>query len=87
MMRIKYTGQFTVANGHTYRLAEMFFDEVDEPIALRVINLLRIKGWDIDSSIAGWASCEVANRDEYKEFVQDWKESKHCIIQCMKYGF
>lgn len=87
MLRINYIGKFTAANGNSYRLAEICFDEVDERKAFRIIDLMRIKGWDIEHSIYGWAVCEVFDRDEYKDFAHDWREAKHCITQCMKYGF
>ena len=70
-----------------YRLAEVMFNEDEMPKVERVIFLMRIKGWEIDLVTDGYAQCVVEDRDEFKAFMADWKESKRCISNCMKFGF
>lgn len=73
-----------------YHMAEMFYkedDSRDTTLALRVFNLLRIKGWDVKSGVSGWGGVIVADKEEYKVFLQDYKESKKCIQNCIKFGF
>ena len=40
---------------------------------------MRIKGWDLNLVTDGYASCEVENMTEYKEFVADYKSVKKSI--------
>lgn len=71
-----------------YRLAEIEFEEKEESKVERIVNLMYIKGWkDINIVTEGYAQCPVEDRDEFKYFMQDWKESKKCITACIKYGF
>lgn len=84
MLAVRYEGSRSNKGG--YRLAVVSFDEANEEKYQRISFLMHIKGWELEQ-IDFCGQCEVFDRDEYNEFVKDWKEAKNCIINCMKYGF
>ena len=70
-----------------YRLAEINFDEEKEQkLYNRLEQVMRIKGWDLNLVTDGYASCEVKNISEYKQFVSDYKEVKKSIRLWNKFG-
>ena len=70
-----------------YRLAEIIFDEEKEQkFYNRLEQVMRIKGWDLNLVTDGYASCEVENISEYKQFVSDYKEVKKSIRLWNKFG-
>ena len=83
-MKVNYKGMDSEYN---YRTAEITYDEKEFTFFERTSFLMRIKGWAIDSVCDGYALCEVDDREQYKAFMEDWKESKKCIKDCMKFGF
>ena len=83
-MRVNYKG---IDPHFNYRLAEICFDESKLDVMNRIAFLMRIKGWNIDIVTECYAQCEVDDYDDYKSFMEDWKESKKCILQCIKFGF
>lgn len=84
-MTVTYKG---MDQGMDYRLAEIQFEDAEEPKVERIVNLMVIKGWErLNIVTNGYAQCEVEDRDEFRYFMKDWKESKRCIAQCMKFGF
>lgn len=90
-MIINYTGSRQTKDLHNQlsgiRLAEISYNENEFVLMNRMAQLLEVKGWEIDSSVEGWAAVEVADRDEYNKFMADYKEAKRCIKNCMKFGF
>lgn len=76
---------------NTYRKSfphvEVVYSDAEEKAIDRIALLMRIKGWNMDMSIGGVATCEVEDRAEAKDFMEDWKESKKCIMDCIKFGF
>ena len=79
-MRIEYSGNRSKWWKKGTRHAEIFYEEHEEEKADRVIEKLRGMGWQIDNSVAGWAGCEVIDKDEFEEFKEDWKEAKSLVI-------
>ena len=83
-MTVNYKGMDA---GFEYRLAEINFDEEKEQkIYNRLEQVMRIKGWDLNLVTDGYASCEVENISEYKQFVSDYKEVKRSIRLWNKFG-
>jgi hypothetical protein len=86
-MKAYYMGK---TDDHKFRTVELEYDEyndTEEVLFNKVVKLMNIKGWDISTGVPGWGCCEVEDRDEFNEFMKDWKDSKHCIKNCAKYGF
>ena len=83
-MTVNYKGMDA---GFEYRLAEINFDEEKEQkIYNRLEQVMRIKGWNLNLVTEGYASCEVENISEYKQFVSDYKEVKKSIRLWNKFG-
>ena len=83
-MTVNYKGMDA---GFEYRLAEINFDEEQEQkFYNRLEQVMRIKGWDLNLVTDGYASCEVENISEYKQFVSDYKEVKKSIRLWNKFG-
>lgn len=83
-MTVNYKGMDT---GFKYRLAEINFDEEKEQkFYNRLEQVMRIKGWNLNLVTEGYASCEVENISEYKQFVSDYKEVKKSIRLWNKFG-
>ena len=83
-MTVNYKGMDA---GFEYRLAEINFDEEKEQkFYNRLEQVMRIKGWDLNLVTDGYASCEVKNISEYKQFVSDYKEVKKSIRLWNKFG-
>lgn len=84
-MRVRYKG---MDQDYSYRTAEITYDEDTEQETVdRIVKLMEIKGWKIDTVVAGFYICEVDDRDEFTGFMEDWKECKKCILNCIKFGF
>jgi hypothetical protein len=64
------------------RIAEIEIPPQEEGLFLKVMDLMLERGWDMRGSICGgggdWltAACPVTDRDEFREFMEDWKECK-----------
>lgn len=86
-MTVSYKGLIKAAKNLEYRLAEIEFDQKEFRKVERIANLMRIKGWEIQLVTEDYAQCEVEDRNEYRDFMRDWKESKKCITECIKFGF
>lgn len=82
-MTVNYKG---VDSEFNYRIAEINFSEKEERKMERIASLMYIKGWWIDIVTDGYALCELDNYSQYKDFMRDWKVSKKCIADCIKYG-
>ncbi len=90
-MTIKYVGLRATANfKYPVRLAEISYNDEsikDSKIAERVIKVLRIRGYEIDDGIAGWAAIRVNDKEDFTELMEHYKEIKqHAQLQ-VKYGF
>lgn len=73
--------------GFDYRLAEINFDEEKEMKDYeRLEKVMIIKGWGLNLVTDGYASCEIENMSEYKQFVSDYKEVKKSIRLWKKFG-
>lgn len=84
-MTINYKGMDKDFN---YRLAEISFDEdTEQNLMDRIEQIMGIKGWEINQISDGYASCEVENMDEYKQFVRDYKKVKKSVKMWEKFGF
>lgn len=83
-MTVNYKG---MDKGFDYRLAEINFDEEKEMKDYeRLEKVMRIKGWDLNLVTDGYASCEIENMFEYKQFVAVYKEVKKSIRLWKKFG-
>ena len=69
------------------RAVELGYDESEEKAFERVVSLMKIKGWNIETGVEGWGICMVECKEEAEDFMRDWKQSKRCIANCIKYGF
>lgn len=70
-----------------YRLAEINFDEDTEQAVMdRIEQVMRIKGYDLNQVTNGYASCQVEDRNEYEQFVQDYKEVKKSVKLWIRFG-
>jgi hypothetical protein len=75
-MKVSYKGQDSDFN---YRVAEINYDDDNKKeidILSDIASLMEKLGWKIDIVGCGYASCEVDDIDDYKSFMQDWKECK-----------
>lgn len=75
-MRVLYKGQ---APGFRYRLAEISYDDYDDKERTLLENtaeLMKECGWNIYICGCGYASCEVEDIDDFRSFMEDWKECK-----------
>lgn len=76
-MRVNYKGMDV---DYPYRIAEINYDDEEEYEKVEhMIKIMANKGWNIVNGVAGWASCEMADMHEYKEFIKDWKEAKKSV--------
>lgn len=73
-MRVSYKGQ---DQDFRYRVAEISYDDNEELTLLEnTAELMEDRGWNIDICGCGYASCEVDDIDDFKSFMEDWKECK-----------
>lgn len=76
-MKVNYKG---MSKDYEYRIAEINYDDEEEYEKVEhMIKIMANKGWNIVNGVAGWASCEMADMQEYKEFMKDWKEAKKSV--------
>ena len=83
-MTVSYKGY---SKKFSWRLAEVSFTDEEWTLANRMVQPLRIKGWDFAVVTDGYAAANVDDFEQYKEFVEDYKAVKKCIRDCMKFGF
>ncbi len=75
-MRVSYKGQ---DQDFKYRVAEIAYDDYDDKERTLLENtaeLMEECGWNIDICGCGYASCEVDDIDDFRSFMEDWKECK-----------
>lgn len=61
------------------RFAEFSYRDEEEERFSKVADYLKMQGYDIDTGVANWAVIEVADREEYNEVVEHFKEAKRGI--------
>lgn len=83
-MRVNYKG---MDKDYEYRIAEISFDEEEFNKVCYISKVMAIKGWDIVVSTDTYATCEVENIEQYKDFMRDWKEVKKSVALWRKFGF
>ncbi len=84
-MTVNYKG---MDKDFDYRLAEISFDEdAEQTLMDRIEQVMNIKGWDLSQITNGYASCEVENKDEYNDFVRDYKQVKKSVKSWIRFGF
>ena len=88
-MTINYKGSYENQFNHNKmgRLAEINCSEDEQVLFDRMAKLLAIHGWNLDNCVEGYACVEVMDRDEYNEFVEEYKAAKKTIRNHMKFGF
>jgi hypothetical protein len=75
-MRVSYKGQ---DQDFKHRMAEIGYDDYDDKERTLLENtaeLMEDRGWNIDICGCGYASCEVDDIDDFRSFMEDWKECK-----------
>ena len=75
-MRVSYKGQ---DQDFKHRVAEIAYDDYDDKELTLLENtaeLMKEYGWNIDICGCGYASCEVDDIDDFRSFMEDWKECK-----------
>lgn len=76
-MRVSYKG---TDSDFGYRVAEIGYDDENPREVERLAELADIMskdyGWEIDFVGCGYASCEVDDYDDYRSFMEDWREAK-----------
>ena len=73
-MTVNYVGR---SKDYYYRIAEINYDDdTEQKLMDKVQEKLCSKGYNVVNAVAGWASCEVEDMEEYKGFVRDYKEAK-----------
>ncbi len=83
-MRVNYKG---MDKDFDYRLAEINFDENTEQTLMdKIEKVMNIKGYALNQVTNGYASCEVENIEEYKQFVRDYKDVKKSAKLWIKFG-
>ena len=83
-MRVNYKG---IDSEYNYRMAEISYTEKEENLMKRIEKVMNIHGWNLNIITDGYASCEVNDRDEYNEFVSDYKDVKKSVKLWEKFGF
>ena len=53
----------------------------------RIEQVMKIKGFEIDQPVEGYASCKVDSYADYKDLVRDYKEVKKSVKLWEKFGF
>lgn len=75
-MRVSYKG---TDSDFDYRVAEIAYDDDNEKevrLLTNITELMEDRGWDINICGCGYASCEVDDIDDFRSFMEDWKECK-----------
>jgi hypothetical protein len=75
-MRCTYKGY---DNDYNYRVAEISYSDEDEKtvnLLCEISDLMSERGWKIDIVGSGYACCEVDDRDDFNNFMEDWKDCK-----------
>lgn len=86
-MKVNYKGMDSDFN---YRVAEISWDDENEKENKTIKDLVYLMkihgGYDLQIIADGYASCEVDDYEEYKEFVKLYKHIKHHAALWRKFG-
>lgn len=83
-MRVSYKGTDTELK---CRLAEIGYNDDEETIVRRIAEVMEIRGYSIDMVADGYAQCVVDDRNDYNEFMKEWKACKKSVKLWTKFGF
>ena len=72
-MKVRYKGTDPT---YPYRVVEIGYEEKEEQVLEAIASIMVDFGWKIDIVGSGYANCMVDDIDDYKSFMQDWKECK-----------
>ena len=82
-MTIKYVGTRDNNRVGGYcrnkRFAEFSYRDEEQERFFKIADCLEMQGYEIDTGVANWAIIEVADREEYNEVVERFKEAKRAI--------
>ena len=82
-MTVNYKGMDADYN---YRTAEISFEDKELHTIERIATTMEIKGYSIDIITDCLAICKVENKEEYNEFMANWKECKKSVKLWEKFG-
>ena len=82
-MTVNYKG---MDKDFDYRVAEINFDDKEYEKLNYIAKVIKIKGWYIDIVTNGYAQCKIDNKEEYKDFMKDWKKVKKSVGLWKKYN-
>lgn len=77
-MRVNYKGKSICFK---WRLAEICYDEEKEIAKVEEIVYIMKKqfGWNIDIVADGYSQCQIEDFEDYKSFMEDFKETKKIL--------
>lgn len=61
------------------RIAEFAYNDDETDRFFNIISSLESLGWNIDTGVANWACVEVADKEEFNNLMEDYKEAKRNI--------
>ena len=82
-MIVNYKG---IDKEFNYRVAEINFSEDEIAKVEYITKVMSIKGWEINIVTDGYAVCEVERKEDYKDFMRDWKEVKKSVALWKKFN-
>lgn len=82
-MTVNYKGLDMYNN---YRLAEICFEDEELEKLEYISKVMQIKGWNIDIVTMGYAQCKVDDKEDYRSFMEDWKEVKKSVALWKKFN-
>ncbi len=83
-MRVNYKGTDTELKRP---LAEIAYTEKETHLLDRMIKVMTLQGYSIDTVAEGYAQCIVDDRADYVVFMSEWKKVKRSVKMWEKYGF
>lgn len=84
-MTVNYKG---MDKEFSHRIAEISYnEETEQRLMDRIETVMMIKGYEINQVTTGYATCEVDSMDDYRGFVEDYKQVKKSIKLWEKFGF
>lgn len=81
-MKVNYKGMDKELNS---RYVEIYYKDEEFEKVEKLIDLMTVKGWDINNGVMGFATCEIEDKEEYNYFMKDWKEVKKDVALWKKF--
>ena len=78
-MKLSYVGNRNRIYSNGKRYAEIEYSDKEEDRAKKICQELRNLGWNVDDSVENWGACQVEDRAEFDDFMDDWKKLKKQI--------